>query len=84
MRQGDRPGFIPNPKLKLLDQLSEVMRIKHYSIRTERTYRERIKPFISLHGKSILGRLDLRKCPAVRQSSSPATLPLVICARAVI
>jgi hypothetical protein len=26
-------GFIPNPKLKLLDQVSEVMRFKHYSIR---------------------------------------------------
>jgi hypothetical protein len=36
-------GFIPNPKLKLLDQVSEVMRFKHYSIRTERTYREWIK-----------------------------------------
>ena len=27
-------GFIPNPKLRLLDQVSEVMRFKHYSIRT--------------------------------------------------
>ena len=38
-----REGFIPNPKLKLLDQVSEVMRFKHYSLRTERTYREWIK-----------------------------------------
>jgi len=46
-------GFIPNPKLKLklLDQLSEVMRFKHYSLRTERTYREWIKRFILFHGK---------------------------------
>jgi integrase len=44
-------GFIPNPKLKLLDQVSEVMRFKHYSIRTERTYREWIKRFIFFHGK---------------------------------
>jgi len=29
---------IPNPKLKLLDQVREVMRIRHYSIRTERSY----------------------------------------------
>jgi hypothetical protein len=28
----------PNPKLKLLDQVREVMRLKHYSIRTERSY----------------------------------------------
>ncbi len=44
-------GFIPNPKLKLLDQVSEVMRFKHYSIRTETSYREWIKRFILFHGK---------------------------------
>ena len=44
-------GFIPNPKLKLLDQVSEVMRFKHYSIRTETTYREWIKRYILFHGK---------------------------------
>src|SRR2546425_11345429 len=44
-------GFIPNPKLKLLEQVSEVMRFKHYSIRTETTYREWIKRFIFFHGK---------------------------------
>ena len=46
-----RDGFIPNPKLRLLDQVSEVMRFKHYSIRTERSYREWIKRFILFHGK---------------------------------
>ncbi len=33
-----RRGFeavVPNPKLKLLDQVREVMRLRHYSIRTE-------------------------------------------------
>jgi integron integrase len=44
-------GFVPNPKLRLLDQVSEVMRFKHYSIRTERTYREWIRRFILFHGK---------------------------------
>ena len=48
---GPREGFIPNPKLKLLEQVSEVMRFKHYSIRTETTYREWIKRFILFHGK---------------------------------
>jgi integron integrase len=43
--------FIPNPKLRLLDQVSEVMRFKHYSLRTEQTYREWIKRFILFHGK---------------------------------
>jgi integron integrase len=46
-----REGFIPNPKLKLLDQVSEVMRFKHYSIRTETTYRDWIKRFILFHAK---------------------------------
>ncbi len=44
-------GFIPNPKLKLLDQVSQVRRFKHYSLRTEVTYREWIKRFILFHGK---------------------------------
>src|SRR6266576_786233 len=48
---GRNCGFIPNPKLKLLDQVSEVIRFKHYSIRTERTYRDWIKRFILFHGK---------------------------------
>ena len=43
--------FIPNPKFKLLDQVSEVMRFKHYSIRTETCYRDWIKRFILFHGK---------------------------------
>ena len=51
--KGSRPreGYIPNPKLKLLEQVSEVMRFKHYAIRTETTYREWIKRFILFHGK---------------------------------
>src|SRR6266699_6351623 len=48
---GEGCGFIPNTKLKLLDQVSEVMRFKHYSIRTEATYRDWIKRFIFFHGK---------------------------------
>lgn len=38
--------FIPNPKLKLLDQVSEVMRFKRHSLRTETTYREWIRRYI--------------------------------------
>jgi hypothetical protein len=48
---GPREGFIPNPKLKLLDQVSEVMRFKHYSMRTESSYRDWIKRFILFHSK---------------------------------
>lgn len=40
----------PNPKLKLLDQVREVMRLKHYSIRTERCYCDWIRRYIKFHG----------------------------------
>jgi hypothetical protein len=36
----------PNPKAKLLDQVREVMRLKHYSLRTEHTYCDWIKRYI--------------------------------------
>ena len=36
-------SVIPNPRLKLLDQLREVMRLKHYSIRTERSYADWVR-----------------------------------------
>lgn len=45
--RGDR--IVPNPKLKLLDQVREVMRLKHYSIRTERCYCDWIRRYIRFH-----------------------------------
>ena len=39
-------SVIPNPKLKLLDQLREVMRLKHYSIRTETAYGDWIRRYV--------------------------------------
>src|SRR5690242_1184086 len=42
-------GIIPNPKLKLLDQVREVLRIKHYSIRTESCYCDWIRRYIRFH-----------------------------------
>ena len=56
-------GFIPNPKLKLLDQVSEVMRFKHYSLPTEATCREWIKQFIFFHGKRHPGEMGARGLP---------------------
>jgi len=35
---GRLEGFIPNPKLKLLDEVREVLRVKHYALRTEQVY----------------------------------------------
>jgi integron integrase len=40
---------VPNPKLKLLDQMREVMRLKHYSIRTERTYCDWVRRYVQFH-----------------------------------
>jgi len=47
-RQGK---FQPNPKLKLREQLGEVMRYKHFSHRTESAYWHWIKGLILFHGK---------------------------------
>lgn len=40
-----------NPPPKLLDQVRERIRVKHYSIRTEKQYVQWIKRFILYHGK---------------------------------
>jgi integron integrase len=50
-------------KVKLLDQVREVIRVKHYSLRTENTYVDWIKRFILFHGKrhpSTLGAEEVR------------------------
>ncbi len=39
----------PNPKLKLLDQVREVMRLKHYSLRTETSYCDWIRRYVKFH-----------------------------------
>jgi site-specific recombinase XerD len=43
---------------KLLDQVSDVARFRHLSLRTEETYRNWIKRFILFHGKRHPGQLD--------------------------
>ncbi len=40
---------VPNPKLKLMDQVREVMRLRHYSIRTEQSYSDWIRRSIRFH-----------------------------------
>lgn len=58
-RAGSGPALIvPNPKLKLLDQVREVMRLKHYSIRTERCYCDWIRRYVKFHGMH--SRADLQ------------------------
>lgn len=48
---------IPNPKLKLLDQVREVMRLKRYSLRTERSYCDWIRRYIHFHHMQSRGEL---------------------------
>jgi Phage integrase, N-terminal SAM-like domain len=45
-------GSVPPSKpKKLLDQVRDVMRLKHYSLRTERSYCDWIARFIRYHNK---------------------------------
>ena len=46
-----REKFVPNPKLRLQEQLQEVMRFHHYSVRTEEAYWQWIKRFFFFHDK---------------------------------
>ena len=46
-----RDKLIPNPKARLREQVREVMRFHHYSLRTEEAYGQWIKRFIFFHGK---------------------------------
>ncbi len=48
---------IPNPKLKLMDQVREVLRVLHYAIRTEQAYCDWIRRYIRFH--SMRARDDL-------------------------
>ena len=40
---------IANPKSKLLDQLREVLRVKHYSLRTEEAYGQWVRRYLKFH-----------------------------------
>ena len=43
--------FLPNPKLKLREQLREVCRFRHLSHRTDNAYWHWMKGYILFHGK---------------------------------
>ena len=45
-----KPASTP-PGKKLMEQVSDALRTKHYSYRTEQTYRDWIKRYIIFHGK---------------------------------
>ena len=53
---GERPhgpveGFVPNPKLKFMEQCRETMRFHRLALRSEEAYLQWIKRFIFFHGK---------------------------------
>ena len=49
MAQSDTPSVPPPPTL--LDQVRDLIRLKHYSIRTESQYVQWVRRFILFHGK---------------------------------
>ena len=48
-----QPKFHPDPKLKLMDQIREVLRYHHYAYRTEQTYCQWILRYIRFFGNKI-------------------------------
>ena len=46
----NKPKFKPDPKLKLMEQVCQVLRYHHYADRTEQTYCDWIVRFIKFHG----------------------------------
>jgi integron integrase len=53
----NKPKFHPNPKLKLMDQVREVLRYHHYAYRTEQTYCQWILRYIHYFGGKTHPRL---------------------------
>ena len=74
------------PTRKLLDQVRDVLRLKHYSIRTEQAYVDWIKRFILFHGKrhpSDMGRAEVEAFLthlAVDQNVAASTQNQALCA----
>jgi integron integrase len=52
---GRSDRFVPNPKLKFMEQCREVMRFKRLARRTEETYLQWIRRFILFHRKRMAG-----------------------------
>ena len=67
------------PSSRLLDQVREAIRVRHYSIRTEHTYVDWIRRFILFHDKRHPAQMGEREVArflthlAVRQHVAPAT-----------
>ena len=63
----------PAPK-KLLDQVRDTLRLKHYSIRTEEAYVDWIRRFILFHGKRHPNEMGAAEaCPEPVEGSKPSS-----------
>jgi integron integrase len=49
------PATLPHKPKKLLDEMRDVLRLKHYSLRTERSYCDWTQRFILFHAKRNIG-----------------------------
>jgi len=58
------PGASPAGKPKLLEQARRLLRLRHYSLRTEEAYLAWMKRFILFHGKRHPRELDERDISA--------------------
>jgi len=73
-------------KVRLLDRVREVLRVKHYSYRTEQTYIQWIKRYIYFHDKKHPGELSNEAIAkyinylANKRDVSPATQNQALCA----
>jgi hypothetical protein len=45
-----KPKFKPDSRLKLMDQVRQVLRYYHYAYRTEQTYCDWILRYVKFHG----------------------------------
>ena len=50
MENKNAPKFKPDPNLKLMDQVCQVLRYHHYAYRTEQTYCNWILRYIKFNG----------------------------------
>jgi len=61
----NRPKFRPNPELRLMDQVREVLRCQHYAYRTEQAYCQWILPYLHYFGgkthPKLLGAKDVER-----------------------
>jgi len=75
-----KPDAEPPPPPRLLDQVRNAIRVRHYSIRTEAAYTDWARRFILFHGKrhpsqrgapEVAAFLNVSKCPEPSETAPP-------------